>query len=577
MEKGQIKTGYPSIDKPWLKYYSQDAIDAPLPECTMYEMVWNNNKEHLGDIALNYYGRKITYGQLFAGIENAAKAFSVLGVKKGEAVILCMVNTPEMVYALYALNRLGAVANMVDPRTNAAGIHEYILESNARFVMTVDLAYKAIEKAAEKTDVQKIIVVSPADSLPPVAKVLYSLKNKAPEAGKVALSWKAFLAEGVNAHLNTAPYKKDTCCVMAHTGGTTGFPKTVMLSHDNINAVTHGYRYVNIPFQRQHRYFNDLPPFIIYGLALAIHTTLSYGLQVILYPTFDSKGFPKLFAKYKPHHFSALADHLKYLAADPITQEMDLSFLITPAVGGDSLSTELEQTANKFLKRNGCRFEVVKGYGMTEIAATGVTSSRGANAIGSVGAPLVNNNIKIVDVDSGQELKCGQTGEVWISGPSVMIGYYNKPKETSEIIVTDENGARWICTGDLGHVNQDGLLFLEGRIRRIYLTTYNGQPAKIFPIPVEDALRKLDAVRDCSVVGRKRKGSNYYEAVAFIVKEKGSNEEVRRAAAEHCVAHLPEYMIPAQYLFLDELPHTPIGKVDFRALERIAAEQVEIK
>lgn len=576
MEEKEL-TGYPSIDRPWLKYYSQDAVDAPLPECTMYEMVWKNNKEHLDDTALNYYGRKFTYGQLFAGIENAAKAFSALGVKKGEVVIICMVNTPEMVYALYALNRLGAVVNMVDPRTNVAGIHEYISESNARFVMTVDLAYQAIEKAAAGTGVQKIIRVSPADSLPPVAKVLYRLKNKAPKAGEAALSWKAFLAGGVGASPSAAVYEKNTCCVMAHTGGTTGFPKTVMLSNDNLNAVTHGYRYVNIPFQRQHRYFDDLPPFIIYGLALAIHTTLSYGLQVILYPKFDSRGFPRLFAKYKPHHFSALADHLKYLAADPMTREMDLSFLITPAMGGDSLSTELEQKINTFLKRNGCQFEATKGYGMTEIAATGVTSFRGANAIGSVGVPLVCNTIKIMDVDSGQELKYGQTGEVWISGPSVMLGYYNKPGETSEIIVTDENGARWIRTGDLGHVDRDGLLFLEGRIRRIYLTTYNGQPAKIFPMPVEDALRKLDAVRDCSVVGRKRRGSDYYEAVAFIVKEKGSNEEVRRAAAEYCATHVPEYMVPARYLFLDELPHTPIGKVDFRALEAMATEQAETK
>lgn len=575
MKNSQSLTGYPSIDKPWLKYYSQEAIDAPLPECTMYEMVWKNNKDHLDDIALNYYGRKFTYGQLFVEIEKAAKAFSALGVKKGEIVIICMVNTPEMVYALYALNRLGAVANMVDPRTNVDGIQEYILESKARFVMTVDLAYKAIVKAAEGTSVRNIIVASPADSLPPMTKILYLLKTKSPELGKASLPWKAFLAQGASTPLNVAQYEKNTCCVMAHTGGTTGFPKTVMISNDNLNAVTHGYRYVDIPFKRQHKYFNDLPPFIIYGLALALHTTLSNGFQVILYPKFDSKEFPKLFAKYKPHHFSALADHLKYLAADPSTKNMDLSFLISPGVGGDSLNIELEQEVNKFLKKNGCQFEIFKGYGMTELAATCVTSSHRANAIGSVGIPLVSNAIKVVDVDSGQELKCDQTGEVWISGPSIMLGYCNMPKETSEIITTDENGIRWICTGDLGHVNQDGLLFLEGRIRRIYLTAYEGQPAKIFPMPVEDTLRKLDCVRECSVVGRKRKGSDYFEAVAFIVKEKGDDKEVCRAAAEQCAAYVPEYMVPAQYLFLNELPHTPIGKVDFRALEKLAQEAQE--
>lgn len=237
-------TGCPSIDKPWLKYYTKEAINAPLPECTMYELLWENNKEHLGDVALNYYGRKFTYEQLFEGIEKATKAFSTLGVQKGEIVIVCTVNTPEMVYALYALNRLGAIVNMVDPRTNVDGIHEYILESDARYVMTVDLAYPAIVKAARGTAVEKTIVVSPADSLPPVMKCLYQLKNKPQQLGEEALRWSEFISLGVDAVPEYAPYVKDTCCVMAHTGGTTGFPKAVMLSNDNINAVTYDQQQV---------------------------------------------------------------------------------------------------------------------------------------------------------------------------------------------------------------------------------------------------------------------------------------------------------------------------------------------
>ena len=180
MSEEKKLTGYPSIDKPWLKYYSEEAINAKLPECTMYELLWSSNKDYLENTALNYYGRKFTYGQLFDGIEKASKAFSALGVKKGEVVIICTVNTPEMVYALYALNRLGAIANMVDPRTNVDGIREYILESDARFVMTVDLAYPAIVKATKGTAVEKIVVVSPADSLPTVTKLLYKLKTKSP-------------------------------------------------------------------------------------------------------------------------------------------------------------------------------------------------------------------------------------------------------------------------------------------------------------------------------------------------------------------------------------------------------------
>ena len=577
MNTEQKLTGYPSIDKPWLKYYSEEAINTDIPRKTMYQFIYENNKDYLENIALNYYGRKFTYGEMFRNIEKAAKAFSALGIKKGDIVIICTVNIPEMVYALYALNRLGAIANMVDPRTNIDGIHEYILESNARFALTIDLAYYTIIKAANNTSIEKIIVLSPADSLPPVTKMLYKTKTKSPKLEKDVLAWNDFIALGKNTLPNYISYEKDACCVMAHTGGTTGSPKTVMLSNDNINAVAYGYQYLGIPFERKHRYFNDLPPFIMYGLCLATHTTLYYGLEVILYPIFDSKGFPKQFAKYKPHHFSALVDHLKYLATDKKTQKMDMNFLISPGVGGDAVECLLEKEVNEFLATHNCKYEVCKGYGMTELSATAVITFKGANRIGSVGVPLVANTVKIVDIETYKELGYNQTGEIWITGPSVMLGYYKRGEETEKIIIEDNNGTRWIRTGDLGHITEDGLLFHEGRIRRIYMTTHEDQPAKIFPMLVEDTIRKSSYVKECSVVGRKRKNSDYYETVAYIVKNNNDNNPVEIIAdiSANCNECVPTYMIPVEYRFINELPHTPVGKVDFRTLEKMAEEQMK--
>lgn len=571
MEEKKL-TGYPSIDKPWLKYYSEEALHTPLPQCTVFELLWNNNKDHLEDTALNYYGRKITYEQLFAGIERAAKAFSALGVKAGEIVVVCTVNTPEMVYAFYALNRLGAIANMVDPRTNVDGLRGYILESDAKLVMVVEPAYPAIIKAVKGTNVENIIVVSPADSLPPVTKLLYRMKTKAPKLGHTAMNWDAFEAQGAEATPEYISYEKDTCCVMAHTGGTTGFPKGVMLSNDNINAMTHGYRHIGVPFKRKDRYFNDLPPFIMYGLCLAMHTTLCYGLEVILYPVFDSSNFPKQFVKYKPNHFCALPDHLRYLLSSKLTQNFDFSNVITVGVGGDALDRNLEEHVTSFLMNHGCEYGVMKGYGLTELSSTAVTTFPGANAIGSVGVPLIMNTLKILDTETGKELGYNQTGEIWIHGPSIMLGYYKMPKETSELIFTDDNGVKWVRTGDLGHITEDGLLFHEGRIRRIYMTAYEGQPAKIFPMLVEDVLKKSPSVSECSVVGRKRTNSDYYEAVAFVVKTNAVCEEdkIKAELTTLCNENLPTYMVPSQYCFIGQIPHTPIGKVDFLALEKEA-------
>ena len=209
---------------------------------------------------------------------------------------------------------------------------------------------------------------------------------------------------------------------------------------------------------------------------------------------------------------------------------------------------------------------------MTELAATAVTSFTGANAIGSVGVPLVSNNIKIVDMDTMQEMKYNQTGEIWISSPSMMLGYYKKPDETSKIIISDQHGQKWIRTGDLGHMTEDGLLFHEGRIRRIYLTAYDGQPAKSFPMLIEGALKKSPFVRECSVIGRKCKGSDNYETVAFIVKHDLNVDEAQiiKELSIVCSENVPTYMLPVEYRFIEELPHTPIGKIDFRVLEKEA-------
>ncbi len=191
-------TGYPSIDKPWLKYYSEEAKNAKLPECTIYEYLWERNKDHLNDVALNYFDRKITFRELFDNIEKAAKAFSALGLKQGDIIVMATVTTPETIYAFYGLNRLGVVANMVDPRTSVEGIKDYITEVNAKIVLTIDAAYPKIEKAIEQTEVKKGIVVSPADSLAQPKKLLFNiskcLKGAKPQLKENCLTWDKFIA-----------------------------------------------------------------------------------------------------------------------------------------------------------------------------------------------------------------------------------------------------------------------------------------------------------------------------------------------------------------------------------------------
>lgn len=569
----------PSVDRPWTKAYSQEALTAALPQCTLYDLLYENNKNHLNETALNYFDRRISYGSLFVEIDKATKAFAALGVHNNDVVIICSVNMPETVYAFYALNRLGAIANMVDPRTGIDTIHDYIKESKARIVLVVDLAYGLFRNVPEEFRPEKVITMSPSDSMPLPIRFAYRLKNKPVILQDGAETYADFIRNGkaFNGAYVLPPYEKDKLAVLAHTGGTTGNPKTVMLSNDNINTVTNNYGYSTVPFKRQQKFFNDLPPFIVYGLALSLHTSLCYGLEMILYPKFDSAGFPKQFAKYKPEHFTGLPDHIRHLIESDITKNMDLSFCITVAVGGDTLDTNLEEAANDFLETHGCRYEVCKGYGMTELSATAFTSMPGYNKLGSVGIPMLSVNARIVDTETGEELPCGSQniGEIWISSPTIMLGYYKKPKETEKIISVDENGNRWIHTGDLGYMDEEGLLFHVGRIRRIYLTVFNGQPAKIFPTLIEDTIKKTKLVKRVAVVSRKMKHSDYYEPVAFLVlKSKDDLKEMIMPEVDLvCKEQLASYMWPVEYVFVEDLPLTKIGKVDFVTLEQMASDR----
>jgi long-chain acyl-CoA synthetase len=177
-------------------------------------------------------------------------------------------------------------------------------------------------------------------------------------------------------------------------------------------------------------------------------------------------------------------------------------------------------------------------------------------------------------MDTGIELGYDQIGEIWISAPSAMLGYYKNQKETGDILITDENGTRWVKTGDLGRINRVGLLFHEGRIRRIYLTTFEGQPAKIFPGLIESAVKKLPDVFDCTAVARFRAGSACYEPVACVIPHPGHKPlgTLAKELQHICTKSLPTYMQPVEYRFVAEFPHTPIGKVDYRALERMIEE-----
>ena len=564
-------TGYPSIDKPWLKYYSEEAINAKLPECSIYEYLYNNNKEHLNDCALDYYGRKISFSDLFDNIEKTAKAFAAIGVTKGDIITMVTVTIPETIYALYALNRLGAIANFVDPRTSAEGISDYIKEVGSKIIVAISGVYDNIRKAIDDCRIERVIVQSPADSLPAFKKAVYKLTNKEPMVSDSFMYWSDFIKEQATPYF--VDYEKNHCCAIVHTGGTTGIPKGVMLSDDNLNSASFQADNSPILVKRGDTFLNIMLPFVAYGLVLGLHTALTCGWKSILIPVFQISEFTSLLIKHRPNAVMGVTSFYENMINDNSLKNVDFSFLKAALVGGDIISIKVENEINEFLKAHNCNIHLSKGYSMTEASATTTISFENANEPGSNGIPLTHTIIGVFSTDTNTALKYGELGEICIQTPTMMIGYYNNSSETDKVIKKHIDGSVWLHTGDIGYINENGMLYIQNRIKRIIIK-YDGR--KVFPHMIENSVMKCDGVLSCCAVGVPD-CSHVQGAlpIVYIIAEKSETdyETLKAEITSICAKELTDYAQPVDFRFIDEMPLTPIGKVDYRALEKMAEEK----
>ena len=560
---------YASQAKPWLKYYDQKFIDQTLPALSAFEYVCQRSKNHLNDTALEYYGRKFTYADLIVNVKKTAAALRGAGVKKGDIITVVSIMTPEIIALFYAADMMGATLNLVDPRYSVEGIREYIEEVDSHLLVCLNVVYERCRQAAKRTNVEKVIVLSPADSLPPVMAVGYKLTT--PDKNKYAsnvIRWKQFIKGGEGQSTAAEPYDPDHACVVVHTGGTTGSPKGVMLTDDCFNGIALQFQAYPKLFHRGQKLMNVMPPFIAYGFACGIHLPLVLGFTVIIIPNLDPAKLGSLVLKYKPEHMFGVPTHYQQLAADPKLRDKDLSFIINYAAGGDSLSRGAEQTVNDFLAAHGARYPIAKGYGMTEVSSAATVAAGLDNKPGSVGIPMVNTIIAAFEPGTDQELPIGQRGELCISGPCLMKGYYNKPEETAILLRRHPDGRVWAHTGDMGYLDEDGFVFLDSRIKRMIIR-HDG--FKVFPSMIENVVSRHPAVHQCSVVGCADKdhtqGRLPFVYIVLKADTTAKKKQVIRELERMCAEELPEYVQPVAYKFISSMPMTPVGKVDYRQLE----------
>ncbi len=536
-------------------------------EGSLYDAIFESALKYPMNTAIEYGNNQISYKQLIKRINKCAKALKALGVEKGDKVTICMPNTPEEVSMFYAINEIGAIANMIHPLSSEKEIEYYLNKSNTKVMLCIDIAYKKVKNIIDNTNVQKVIITSATKSMEKMTSLLYwfvkARKLGVAEDEKIIL-WDHFIK--MASSYNDEPYESmdsNDPAVILYSGGTTGKPKGVVISNYSFNAQALQSKYVaSDVLVPENSFLTFLPNFHAFGIGICTHTPLFNGMKAILIPQFESKKFKSYLRKY---HFNVLCgvpslyDYISKLEF----KKNELKCLKLVVCGGDSMSLALKQKVNAFLQKYGSPTDLKIGYGLTE--SSGVVSLSPAGIYDEadvIGYPFPDANFKILDINNGEEKKRGESGEICISGPNVMIEYLDEEEETSNVL-EKINGEVWLHTGDIGFIDSKGLVHYKARLKRMIITSgYN-----VYPANVENIIMHHEAVSSCAVIGIPDESKG--EIVkAFVTLKEGKNPMIVKVSIQkYLKKHLAKYEQPREIVVLDELPKTKLGKIAYKELE----------
>ena len=414
-------------------------------------------------------GRTLTYAQLEEAIHQVAAGLAARGFVKGDVLAIYSPNVPEYAVVLLAAGMLGGICTTANPLYTAGELAKQLKDSKARFLITVALFLDKAKEAANGSGVEEVFVIGDAQGATPLS---------------------ALMQAGGNPPDVTIDPAEDLV-VLPYSSGTTGFPKGVMLTHHNI--VTNLRQCEGMEsfecFEEPDIVLGVLPFFHIYGMVVVLQLALAKGATLITMPRFDMEEFLGAVQKYKITIAPLVPPIVLGLAKHPVVDNYDLSSLRFVMSGAAPLSDALAQEAGK---RIGCK--LAQGYGMTEASpVTHLTPTTFPNyKVGSLGMPVPNTEVMIVDTESGKPLNQGESGEIWIRGPQIMKGYLGRPDATAESI--DAEG--WYRTGDIGYVDDDGYFFAVDRLKE--LIKYKGM--QVAPAELEALLLTHPAIADAAVI-----------------------------------------------------------------------------
>jgi long-chain acyl-CoA synthetase len=557
-------------EKRWLKLYpDQIAKNVYYRADTLPQLLKYAANEYPKHKAIHFMGKEMTFKTLYKKTLQFAAYLQHLGVKKGDRVAVMLPNIPQTVISFYAILQAGAIAVPVNPLYQEREIEFIMKDSGAKVIITLDMLYNRVERVMKQTDLEHIIVTSIKDYLPFPKNIVYPF-IQAKEQGKPPT-----ITSSNSTHLYTQTLKskesvlkevpinfEEDIAILQYTGGTTGFPKGVILTHQNLVANTSMCRQWLYKMEKgKEKMLAVMPLFHVYGLMTVLVLSVMEVYKMILVPKFDASGLLKTIHKQKPTVFPGAPTIYIGLMNHPDISQYDLSSIKGAISGSAPLPVEVIE---KFEEKTGGK--IVEGYGLTETSPVTHVNFLWDNEIvkGSIGVPWPGTDAAIFSLESGEILPVGEVGELAIKGPQVMKGYWNNDEETNKVL---KDG--WLLTGDIAYMDEKGYFYIVDRKKDIIIAGgFN-----IYPREIEEVLYEHPAVMEASVVGVKDPYRG--ETVkAFIVLREGmtvTEEELNQFMRRK----LASFKVPRIYEFREELPKTAVGKVLRRQLKKESEEENE--
>lgn len=562
-----VKDFKDTIERPWYNLYGNNIPHTLLyHHGSIYEAFLDAKNKYPNYKAYSYFGKTCKYKKLDKQIIRLAKSLKYIGVKKGDKITICMPNTPDAVIMFYAVNAVGAVSNMIHPLSSEKEIEFFLNKSKSKYILCLDQIYPKVKCIIENTSVEKVIISKISNKMPWYLKLIYPINNK-----KVKIKYEENMISFKKLNKLGKKYKgeylekikKYDDAVILYSGGTSGESKGVVLSNLNFNALAKQCFKMVDPAKAGDSILTIMPIFHGFGLGVSVHTELSSGMHIILVPKFSAKTFGKLIKKYQPRFLAGVPTMYEALINSNIKSKTYMKCVCNAICGGDTLNEALRDRVDAYLKEHGSKANIRVGYGLTEATAAVCVTPRYYFKEGAIGIPLPDMNFKIVKIGTQKRLKPNEEGEICINGPTIMKRYLDDVEETKNVLKIHSDNKVWLHTGDIGYINEDGIVFFKSRLKRMIISSgYN-----IYPQYIEKIIMSHPAVETCIVIGIPHEYKGQVPKAFIVLRENfNNNENLREDIKEYVKKSVAKYSLPYEYEYVKELPQTKVGKVAFTKL-----------